>query len=142
MTNHPSTPNQDPSADYRGAEPPYGAPNYGTSKYGAPAYYQDPQGLTPQPGAVTGPQGLSLTSMIIGLASLIFVGGLMVPQIVGLVLGIFGIQRESPQGRGFALTGIITNSLALLIYAALWAFGLFFFAAIMGTMDSEFTSSV
>lgn len=136
MSNYPGTPDQKPPAGY------YGAPNYSAPNYGAPAYYQNPQGLAPQPVAAAGPHGMSLTSMIIGLASLIFVGGLMVPQLVGLVLGILGLQRESPQGRGFALTGIITNSLALIIYAALWAFGLFFFAAIMGTMDSELTTSV
>lgn len=64
----------------------------------------------------------------------------MVPQIIGLVLGIVGLQRESPQGRGFALTGIITNAPALLIYGAMWAFGLFFFAAIMQGLHSGSTT--
>ena len=98
---------------------------------------------SPQPGGGSrpgGPQGLSLASMIIGLGSLLFLGWLMLPQLAGIILGHMGLSRESPQGHSFAVTGLITNYLALVIWGALWAFGLFFLAAIIGMVDGGITS--
>ncbi|WP_449374143.1 DUF4190 domain-containing protein [Arthrobacter psychrolactophilus] len=72
---------------------------------------------------VTGPRGLSLSSMIIGLVSLVAGAGFIIaPQIVGIVLGHLGLRKENPQGRAFAITGLITNYLALVIWVALYAF--------------------
>ena len=90
------------------AQQPYAQP----PQFNAPTYYQGGPGY---PGSV-GPKSLSLTSMIVGLASLVLVGFLIVPQIVGVILGHMGIKRESPQGRGFAIAGLVLNYLALLVY--------------------------
>ena len=57
-----------------------------------------------------------MTRMIVGLASIVLIGFLIVPQIVGIILGHMGLKRESPQGRGFAIAGLVLNYLALLIY--------------------------
>lgn len=90
-------------------------------------YYQGGPGYI---GTTTGPRGLSLTSMILGLASLVAGAGFfIVPQIVGIVLGHLGLRREDPQGRGFAITGLITNYLALVIWGLLYIFMIFVIAA-------------
>lgn len=105
--------------------------------YGAPTQYQSG---TDYAEKSCGPQGLSLASMILGLSSLLFLGWLMLPQIAGIVLGHMGLRKEAPQAQGFAVIGLVTSYLALVIWGALWAFGLFFFAAIMGVLDGEFSS--
>lgn len=112
----------DPTADPRTTVPPYGqgqfaAPQaYGQQQY--PATMPYPSG----PGYVSGPKSLSLTSMILGLASLLVgFGFFMVPQILGVILGHMGLRKESPQGRGFAITGLITSYLAVLIFGSLYA---------------------
>ncbi|AIY02190.1 hypothetical protein ART_2591 [Arthrobacter sp. PAMC 25486] len=105
--------------------------------YGAPTHFQGGTGYAEKSA---GPQGLSLASMILGLSSLLFLGWLMLPQIAGIVLGHMGLRKEAPQGQSFAVTGLVTNYLALVIWGALWAFGLFFFAAIMGILEGEFTT--
>jgi len=56
-------------------------------------------------------RGLSLTSFVLGLASLFFGFSFVVP-IIGLVLGFMGLRRE-PDGRGFALAGAWINGLIL-----------------------------
>lgn len=105
-------------------------------QYPAPTYYQ---GGTGYPAYSSGPRGLSLASMIVGLASLVVgFGFLMVPQIVGVILGHLGMSRESPQGRGFAITGLITNYLALLIYGGLYAFVIFSLVAFSGDSYSGY----
>lgn len=120
------------------ASAPYGQPHYVAQQapqywnqqapqHGAPAYYQGTPAY-----AVSGPRGLSLTSMILGLTSLILLGFLIVPQIIGIILGHLGIRRESPQGRAFAITGLITNYLALLIWGGLYVFMIIGLAAMGG----------
>lgn len=140
------------NAQFQQPAPPHGqqqypvpAPSYSQEQYGAPAPYgqqQQPQqypaptyyqGGTGYAAYSSGPRGLSLASMIVGLASLVVgFGFLMIPQIVGVILGHLGMSRESPQGRGFAITGLITNYLALLIFGALYGFLIFGFV-LMGT---------
>jgi hypothetical protein len=80
--------------------------------------------------AAGGPRALSLTSMILGLTSLILLGWLIAPQIVGIVLGHLGLRKENPQGRAFAITGLITSYLALVIWGGLVAFMIIGFAFI------------
>ncbi|MEO8223062.1 MAG: DUF4190 domain-containing protein, partial [Specibacter sp.] len=105
------------------------AQQFGAQQYAAPTYYQGGPGYVDN---TSGPRGLSLASMIIGLVSLVAGAGFfMVPQIVGIVLGHMGLKKESPQGRSFSITGLITNYLALLIYGALYGFVLFTIA-VMG----------
>lgn len=108
-----------------------------TPNYAAPGHYQGGPGY---PAKTGGPQGFSLASLILGLSSLLFLGWLMVPQIGGIILGHMALRREAPEGRSFAVTGLVTSYLALVIWGALWAFGLFFFAAFMGILESEMTT--
>lgn len=91
---------QDPYAQ------PYAQPApYGQQPYGQPTYYAP---------VSTGPKGLSITSMAIGLASLVLgFGFLILPSIAGIITGHMGLKKESPQGKGFAITGLITSYLAL-----------------------------
>ena len=124
-----------PQDPYAGASEQFQAPTYGVQqpypsqqqfRYGAPTYNQGAPGYMATP---TGPRGLSLTSMILGLASLVAGAGFfMVPQIVGIVLGHLGLRKEDPQGRGFAITGLITNYLALVIWGLLYIFMIFVIA--------------
>ncbi|MGO4299640.1 hypothetical protein [Leifsonia sp. RAF41] len=54
---------------------------------------------------------LSVTSFALGLASLVF-GWTFIAPVAGLVLGIMALKRE-PQGRIFALWGIVLNAVML-----------------------------
>ncbi|MCU6480385.1 DUF4190 domain-containing protein [Arthrobacter sp. A2-55] len=133
---------------------PYGQPQYGQNPYGGPAgQFQQPQFAPPTfyqggPGyidATSGPRGLSLSSMIIGLVSLFIAGWLIVPQIVGIVLGHIGMKKESPQGKPFSITGLITNYLALVIYVGIYAFLVFLASSLSydpNASSSEWSSVV
>lgn len=121
---------------------PYGQPVYQQQPYPVQQNYGQPypgqpypsQVPAPYPTYVSGPRGLSLSSMIIGLASLLIgFGFLVAPQIVGIILGHMSLSREMPQGRGFAITGLITNYLSLVIYGGFYAF---FFYVIFATGSS------
>ncbi|MCQ9162561.1 MULTISPECIES: DUF4190 domain-containing protein [unclassified Arthrobacter] len=115
---------------------PYGAPaqvQFSQPQYGPPAHYQGAPGYV---DAGSGPRGLSLSSMIIGLASLFIAGWLIIPQIVGIVLGHIALSRESPQGRPFSITGLVTNYLALLIYLGIYAFLIY----VVATFDGASTT--
>jgi len=57
------------------------------------------------------PRGLSIASLVIGLASIVLGYTFAVP-IVGLVLGVMGLKRE-PAGRGMAIAGIAINGIIL-----------------------------
>lgn len=101
--------------------------------YGAPAYYQGGPGYI---ASTAGPRGLSLTSMILGLVSLVLGAGFfIVPQIAGIILGHLGLGKENPQGRAFAVTGLITNYLALVIFG-----GLYLLLIIIGSAGSSYSS--
>ena len=84
-------------------------------QFTAPTYYQGGPGY---PGAV-GPKGLSMASMVVGIVSLVLLGFFIVPQIVGIILGHMGLKRENPQGRGFAIAGLVMNYLALVVYGTI-----------------------
>lgn len=126
-----------PSAYPEAQQPaPYGQypPAYGQQQFQNPQAQQYPATM-PYPSGqgfpAAAPRGLSLTSMIIGLASLIVgFGFFIVPQIVGIVLGHMGLNKEQPQGKAFAITGLITNYLALLIFGGLYT--LFFIGIFAG----------
>lgn len=147
--NYPGQPY--PGQNYPG-QPPYPQDAYGTSAYGNPGPYAAPQFQAPTyhyggPGYVdstSGPRGISLSSMIIGLASLLVgFGFFIIPQIVGIVLGHIGLIKESPQGKAFAITGLITNYLALVIYGGIYVVIFVFLgsAASSPNWDSEYSSS-
>lgn len=102
------------------AQPGFAAPQFNAPQFAAPTYYKGGPGYVDN---TSGPRGMSLASMIVGLVSLLAgVGFFMVPQIVGIILGHIGLAKESPQGRPFSITGLITNYLALVIYGGLYAF--------------------
>jgi hypothetical protein len=122
---HAGTPPDPAPPGYPGQPAPQ--PQYGQPQYGAPTNYLGGPGYV---DATSGPRGLSLSSMIIGLTSLFIAGWFIVPQIVGIVLGHIGLSRESPQGRPFSITGLVTNYLALLIYVGIYAFFIYLAASL------------
>ena len=111
--------------------PPEGAPAYATPGYTAPAYATPAYG-TPGAYAPARPQGLSIASLICGIAGVIFsFGGLgLLPSIAGIVTGHLARKRQ-PWARGLWLTGMITGyvGLAISIIAGIFIIIFFVFAA-------------
>lgn len=96
--------------------------------YGAPPPYAPAQASSY--GPMTPPQGLSITSMILGISGLVllfFWIGLL-PSIAAVITGHLA-QRSQPHARGFWLAGLITGyigvGLAVLGLLAFIAFFLF-----------------
>ncbi|MBT1681908.1 DUF4190 domain-containing protein [Curtobacterium flaccumfaciens] len=89
-------------------------PDHGVQSAPPTAPYTYPQqvvvGYQPSP-----PKGLSVTSMVLGLVSIVLGFTFLVP-LVGFVLGIIGIRRE-PAGRGMAITGLVLNGLFVIGWA-------------------------
>jgi len=96
---------QDPQPGASQPTPPY---PMAQNPAGGPSYYPMPVYLAPPE-----PKGLSIASMVLALASIVFGFTFLVP-IAGLILGIAGLRKE-PAGRGMALTGVIISSLILLL---------------------------
>jgi hypothetical protein len=72
----------------------------------------DPAVPSTAPAAVpVGARSLSVTSFVLGLASIVF-GWTFVAPIAGLVVGILALGRE-PFGKTFAVWGIVLNALML-----------------------------
>ena len=76
------------------------------------------------------PRGLSIASMVLGIAS-VFFGFTVVVPVIGFVLGSLGLKQE-PEGRTFALVGLWLNGvillfavLALIVFIVLLAIGAF-----------------
>ncbi|TFI26717.1 DUF4190 domain-containing protein, partial [Micrococcus endophyticus] len=63
------------------------------------------------PGQTEG-TGRSVASMILGIVSIVGGFTLVVPPIVGVILGHLGLKRE-PNGRGMAIAGLVMNYLSL-----------------------------
>jgi preprotein translocase subunit SecG len=114
MTDNPGpSPQQAPPVAPTFAPPSYGPPTYAPQGPGRYASYPAPYtSLAP-----SSTPALSLTSMIIGLAS-IFFGSIVLLPIGAIVLGIIGLRRER-NGRGLAITGIIAGGVTLLFWIAL-----------------------
>ncbi|HJV99006.1 MAG TPA: DUF4190 domain-containing protein [Arthrobacter sp.] len=92
-------------ADPYGQPPsPYGQPN----PYGQPAYY----------GAPAEPKGLSIASMVCGIAS-VMLGWFLLPQVAAIITGHLALKRE-PSGKGMSITGLVLGYLCLLGYGAFW----------------------
>lgn len=107
-------------------QPPQGYPGAFPGQNQAPAqpmYYGNP-GYPQQPMvyANSGPKGLSISGMVLGIASIIGFGVFILPQIAGIILSHLGWSKEQPQGKGFAIAGLILNYLSLLIYGLLSIF--------------------
>ncbi|WP_203138238.1 DUF4190 domain-containing protein [Microbacterium sp. JZ31] len=104
---------------YAAAPPSQGYPGGPTAPYGGGSYGGVPM-TPPQPG-----KGLAITSMVLGILGLVgfavafipFVGfaALLVP-LVAIVLGVIALVRKKP-GKGFAIAGVVTGGLGLIISA-------------------------
>lgn len=64
-----------------------------------------------QSSTVAPSRGLSIASLVVALASVLF-GWTFIAPIVAIVLGIMGLRRE-PEGRGLAWAGIIVGIVVL-----------------------------
>jgi hypothetical protein len=107
-------PGEQYGAPYAQPPSPYGQPAgaYGqpSSPYGQPAYY----------GMPAEPKGLSIASMVCGIASVMF-GLLLLPQLAAIITGHLALKRE-PSGKGMSITGLVLGYLCLLFYGAILAF--------------------
>lgn len=65
------------------------------------------------------PRGLSITSMVLALVSIVFGFTFLLP-LLSLILGFIGLKKE-PAGRGMAITGVVISGLILLVWAAVFA---------------------
>jgi hypothetical protein len=103
-----------------GAYPPPQHGAYPPPQHGA---YPPPQYGYPQPYAYAQaePKGLSIASMVCGIAALVGFGFFLLPQIAAVVLGHLAMARE-PSGRGFAIAGLVMGYICLLITAVVVAF--------------------
>lgn len=87
----------------------------------SPFNYQQPPGHGSfQPPPAKPRKGLAVASLVIGIISIPTLGLLMVGAIVGLILGIVAAVKASNQpqfygGKGFAIGGIVTSVLSLLL---------------------------
>ena len=66
---------------------------------------------TPSQPTVAADRTLSVTSFVLGIASIAF-GWTLVAPVAGLVVGIMALKRE-PLGRTFAVWGIVLNAVML-----------------------------
>ena len=110
----PSSYGQPPAA-------PYGQPP--VSPYGPPGYY----------GMPAEPKGMSIASLVCGLASVFLGWFFFLPQLAAIILGHLALRRE-PSGKGMSITGLALGYLSLLAYAFFGLFWLFivFYAAQQG----------
>lgn len=82
----------------------------------------------PQPRVNTGPPGIAIASLVVGLLGVMF--GLFclapVPGVVAVILGIIALRQmktaPNPTGRGLAIAGIVLGgvNLALFLFWMLW----------------------
>ncbi|WP_347109117.1 DUF4190 domain-containing protein [Paenarthrobacter sp. S56] len=87
-----------------------------TNPYGQPAYYAMP----------SQPKGLSIASMVCGIATLVGFGFFILPQIAAVILGHLALNRE-PAGKGMAIAGLVMGYIGIVLTVI---FGIIFFAAI------------
>ncbi|MDR2255309.1 MAG: DUF4190 domain-containing protein [Arthrobacter sp.] len=110
---YPAAPQANPYAQPYAVGPQYGPP------YGQPMPQQPyPQQFTPY-GAPTyqapPARGLSITGMVLGIASVLFGWVFFLPPIAGVVFSILGLIKE-PRGKGMAITGLILSGLGVLFW--------------------------
>jgi len=117
----PGVPQYGPGAGQPGAPqygagtPQYGAPQQGAPQYGAgmPQYGAYPQ--YPYYAPPTPPQGLSIASMILGIAGILFgfaYGFGLFPSIAAVITGHIA-RKKQPHARGFWLAGLITGYIGI-----------------------------
>lgn len=111
---------------------PYGqapAP-YGQAPYGQPAQYN--QGYSQYAYGPPEPKGLSIASMVCGIAVYVGFGFFILPQIAAVVLGHMGLARE-PAGRGMALAGLIMGYVGIALTIAF----IVFFVVVLGVASNR-----
>ncbi|WP_372698335.1 DUF4190 domain-containing protein [Arthrobacter sp. JSM 101049] len=108
----------EPNPYLQNHQPQQGHQQYGQQPHTG-GYPAGPPGAYGQPYAPP-PRGMSITSLVLGLASILTGFTLLVP-IVGLVFGFLGLQRE-PAGRGMSIAGLILNGVMLLGWALVLVF--------------------
>jgi hypothetical protein len=64
------------------------------------------------------PKGLSIASMVCGIASVIL-GWFLIPQVAAIITGHLALRRE-PSAKGMSITGLVLGYLCLLGYGAFW----------------------
>ncbi|WP_413249580.1 DUF4190 domain-containing protein [Sinomonas flava] len=137
--------NQYPGNQYPGAQPSgsqYPGAQYPGTGYQGTGYQGPAQGYPgyAQPGygqfpyAPPAPKGLSLASMICGIAVFVGFGFFILPQIAAVVLGHMGLRRE-PAGRGFAIAGLVMGYVGV----ALTLLFLVFFIIAVSSARSPYT---
>jgi hypothetical protein len=103
-------------AEQHGA--PYAQPG---SPYGPPSTYAQPNPYC-QPAyygmPAAEPKGLSITSMVCGISS-VLLGWFLMPQLAAIITGHLALGRE-PSGKGMSITGLVLGYLCLLAYGAFW----------------------
>ncbi|MDQ6753569.1 MAG: DUF4190 domain-containing protein [Actinomycetota bacterium] len=63
---------------------------------------------------------MSLASLILGIVSVVGFGFFILPQIAAIVTGHLALKREMPQGKGFAIAGLILGYVALAFAVISW----------------------
>jgi hypothetical protein len=122
-----------PAGYYNPTPPPYAGQQNSGQQYpgqqypvqGAPGAYPVQYAYAPAP-----PRGLSIASMILGIASIVFsvYGFGLFPGIAAVITGHLGRKRQL-QARGFSLAGLITGYVGIGI-AVLWIAGIIVVVAI------------
>lgn len=88
------------------------------------------------PVYIAPPKALSVTALVLGLASIVFGFTFLVP-LGALIFGIVGLKRE-PAGRGMAIVEIVIGGLFMLFWLT---FGGVILAMMFGLTSAVFTSS-
>ncbi len=124
-----------------GGAPRYGAP-YGAGHGGAPGhshpYAGGPGYGPPSPQPVVPGHGLSIASMVLGIVSIPMFWLYGIIGLLALVFGCIGFstsKRATGKGSGYALTGIVTGAISLLMMVGLIA--LFGYAVYTGAKDTS-----
>jgi len=103
-----------------------GDPQYGAAApyaYAQPSAAQQPYGYAPPPPPRPAPQGLAITSLVLGIIAFVTgwipVWGILI-GLVAILLGVIALAKR--QTKGMAITGIITGALGAIASAFMLAF--------------------
>ncbi|MBM7847264.1 DUF4190 domain-containing protein [Arthrobacter roseus] len=136
----PPHPHSNPYAEqgYQGQS--YQGQSYQGPPPGENQYQQYPQQYGPQPGYYppaygqpvymmppAAPKNLSITSLVLGVASMVGFAFFLVPQVLAVIFGHLGLKRE-PEGRGMAIGGLVMGYICI----AGWLAVVILYALIIG----------
>jgi hypothetical protein len=126
----PGGPYQQPAPQQPGPQQPGGQ-----QQYAQPVYQQTVVYAAYQPQ----PKGLSITALVLGLASILFGFTLLVP-VGAVVFGIIGIRRE-PSARGMSITGVVLGGICLLGWLLLVVLWIVFAIILAGAAATSYSGS-